>query len=121
VTGQRPDAAAIARGFIDAMNRREHEEAARSLAEDAEIMLPGARLEGRPAWLESRRRQQPPEHLAEAVEADTVTVTADGIEVTGRLVQRWVETGEVANEMRVRIAFVIDGGLIRRLELMPQT
>ena len=84
-------------------------------------MLPGARLEGRRAWLESRRRQQPPEHLAEAVEADTVTVTADGIEVTGRLVQRWVETGEVANEMRVRIAFVIDGGLIRRLELRPQT
>jgi len=28
VTGQRPDAAAIARGFIDAMNRRAHEEAA---------------------------------------------------------------------------------------------
>jgi hypothetical protein len=121
VTGQRPDAAAIARGFIDAMNRREHEEAARSLAEDAEIVLPGARLEGREAWLVSRRRQQPPEHLAEAVEADTVTVTADGIEVTGRLVQRWVATGELAGELRIRIAFVIDGSLIERLELTPRT
>ena len=121
MTGQRPDTAAIANGFIDAMNRREHEAAARSLAEHAEIVLPGARLEGRMAWLESRRRQQPPEHLAEAVEADTVTATADGIEVTGRLVQRWVETGEVANEMGVRIAFAIDGTLIQRLELRPQT
>ncbi len=121
MTGHRPDAAAIARAFIDAINRREHEEAARHLADDAEIVLPGARLEGRSAWLESRRRQQPPEHLAEAVETDTLSVTADGIEVTGRLVQRWVETGELANEVPVRIGFAIGGGLIQRLELRPQS
>jgi Domain of unknown function (DUF4440) len=117
----RSDAAAITGAFIDAMNRREHEEAARYLADDAEIVLPGARLEGRSAWLESRRRQDPPEHLAEAFETDTSSATADGVEVAGRLVQTWVETGELANEMPVRIGFVIDGGLIQRLELRPQS
>jgi hypothetical protein len=58
--------------------------------------------------------------MSEAVEADASSVTADGIEVTGRLVQRWVETGELANEMPIRIGFVIDGGLIQRLELRPK-
>jgi hypothetical protein len=53
------------------------------------------------------------------VEVDTVAATADGVEVAGCLVQRWLETGAVANEMPVAIAFAIDAGLIDRLELRP--
>ena len=62
----------------------------------------------------------PPDQLTEAVEVDGVSQTTDSTDVSGRLVQRWRETGEVANEMPVRIALVIDGGLIRRLELKPE-
>jgi hypothetical protein len=63
VTRHTPDAEAIAAAFVDAINRGDHDEAARHLAEDAEIVLPGGTLHGREAWLESRRRQQPPEQL----------------------------------------------------------
>jgi hypothetical protein len=115
-----PDDAEIAGAFIDAMNRCDHEEAAQLLSEDAEIALPGGVLHGRQAWLDSRRRQPPPDQLTEAVEVDGVSQTTDSTDVSGRLVQRWRETGEVANEMPVRIALVIDGGLIRRLELKPE-
>jgi Domain of unknown function (DUF4440) len=106
--------------FIDAMNRCDHEEAAQLLSEDAEIALPSGMLHGRQAWLDSRRRQPPPDQLTEAVEVDSVSQTTGSTEVSARLVQRWLETGEVANEMPVRIALVIEGDLVRRLELKPE-
>ena len=77
------------------------------------------RLKGRDAWLESRNRQQRPEHLVEEVAADQVTEAAQGVELTGRVIQRWVETGEVASELPLRIEFTITDGLIRRLEFLP--
>ena len=114
-----PDAMAVARAFTDAMNRRAHDEAAELLTPDVVLVFPGAQLEGREAWLESRRRQQPPEHLVESVDVDQVEATANGANLTGRLVQRWTESGEVASEMPVRIAFAVTGGAITRLELIP--
>jgi hypothetical protein len=39
--------------------------------------------------------------------------------MTGRLVQRWAETGEVANEQALRVRFWVAGGLISRLEFVP--
>jgi hypothetical protein len=83
------------------------------------LVFPGARLEGREAWLESRRRQQPPEHLVESVEVDRLDANETGAELTGRLVQRWAESGEVASEMPVRIAFTVAAGAITRLEFIP--
>ena len=109
---------AAARSFTDAMNRRAHDEAAELLAPDAVLVFPGARLDGREAWLESRRRQQPPEHLVENVEVDRMEATEGGAELTGRLVQRWAESGELASEMRIRIEFTVAAGEITRLELI---
>jgi hypothetical protein len=88
------------------------------LAPDVVLVFPGGQLEGREAWLESRR-QQSPDQLAEAVEADNVAESAGGVELTGRLVQRWAETGEVASEQPIRIVFTVENGLISRLELSP--
>ena len=101
------------------MNRQKHADAARLLAEDVELVFPGSRLKGREAWLDSRERQHPPEHLVEEVVADQVTETAQGAELTGRVIQRWVETGEMASELPLRIEFTITDGLIGRLEFRP--
>ena len=51
--------------------------------------------------------------------ADGVTETNGGAELSGRLVQRWTESGEVASEMPIRIAFTVADGAITRLELIP--
>lgn len=101
------------------MNDGRHDDAARFLADDVELVFPGARLQGRDVWLESRRRQALPEHLREEVAIDELRETADGAEVSGRMVQRWVASGEVAGETPVRIVFAVSEGSIRRLELAP--
>jgi len=119
VVRETPDGVAVAHAYTDAVNARAHDEAAKLLADDVLLIFPGARLEGREAWLESRRRQQPPEHLVETVEVDRIDENEDGAELTGRLVQRWAESGEVASEMPVRIAFTVAGGAITRLEFVP--
>jgi Domain of unknown function (DUF4440) len=113
------DAVAVAHAFTDAVNARAHDEAAQLLAHDVVLVFPGARLEGREAWLESRRSQQPPEHVVETVEVDRVDGNEDGADLTGRLVQRWAESGEVASELPVRIAFTVTGGSVTRLEFIP--
>jgi ketosteroid isomerase-like protein len=110
--------AAIALAYTDAVNRRAHAEAAELLAEDVELIFPGGRLIGRQAWLESRARQQPGE-LTEEVATDGVAETDNGAELTGRLVQRWAESGDVASELPVRIAITVADGAITRLELVP--
>jgi len=112
------DAAAIARAYTDAVNRRAYAEAAELLAEDVELIFPGGSLGSRAAWLESRSRQHPGE-LTEEVAAQGVTETDDGAELSGRLVQRWTESGEVASEMAIRIAFTVTDGAITRLEFIP--
>jgi SnoaL-like protein len=109
----------VARAFTDAVNAHAHDEAAQLLANDVVLVFPGARLEGREGWLESRRRQQPPEHLVENVEVDRIDGNEDGAELNGRLVQRWTESGEVASEMPIRIAFTVADGAITRLEFTP--
>ena len=112
------DSAAIARAYTDAVNRRAYAEAAGLLAEEVELIFPGGSLVGREAWLESRARQQPGE-LTEEVAAEDVSVSDDGVELTGRLVQRWTESGEVASEIPIRIAFTVADGAITRLEFIP--
>jgi hypothetical protein len=106
----------IARAFIDAVNDGMHDDASAFLAEDVEFVFHGARLQGREAWLESRRRHPPPEHLREEVEVDVLSETSDGVDVSGRMVQRWLESGEVAGEQPVRIVFTVTDGLIGRVE-----
>ena len=118
--GDRSARTAIAREFTEAMNDGRHEDAATFLAEDAELVFPGARLHGRAPWLESRRRQLPPEHLREEVAIDGLTETPEGAEVSGRMIQRWIESGTVAREMPLRIVFAVDDGLIQRLELVAE-
>jgi hypothetical protein len=110
-------ATAVARAFAEAVNDGRHEDAATLLADNVELVFPGARLQGRDAWLASRRRQAPREHLREEVAIDEVRETSVGAEVSGRMIQRWIETGAVAGERPVRIAFAVDNGSITRLEL----
>jgi ketosteroid isomerase-like protein len=112
------DPATIARAYTDAVNRRAYAEAAELLAADVELIFPGGSLSGRGAWVESRARQSPAE-LSEEVAVDSVAESSSGADVTGRLVQRWAESGDVAGEMPVRIAFTIAGGAITRLEFTP--
>ena len=109
---------ALARAFTDAVNDGRHDDAAALLADDAELIFPGARIQGRDIWLESRRRQLPPEHLREEIAIDGLRGTSARAEVSGRMIQRWTESGEVAGEMPVRIAFTVRDGLIGRLELI---
>jgi hypothetical protein len=45
--------------------------------------------------------------------------TEDGAVMTARLVQRWIESGEVANEQALRVGFVISDGRISRIEFAP--
>ena len=51
--------------------------------------------------------------------ADDITESNGGADSRGRLVQRWAESGEVASEMPVRIAFTVAGGAVTRLEFIP--
>jgi hypothetical protein len=113
-------AALMARAFTEAVNDGRHDDAAALLADDVEVVFRGARLQGRQVWLESRKRQSTAEHLREEVAIDELRSTSDGAELSGRMVQRWVESGEVANELHVRIAFSVAGGLIGRLEIAPE-
>jgi hypothetical protein len=114
---KRATAAVIARAFTDAVNDGRHDHAAALLADDVEVVFPGARLQGREVWLESRRRQSPPEQLREEVAIDELRRMSDGAELFGRMIERWVESGKVASEMDVRIVFIVDDGLISRLEV----
>lgn len=109
----------VARRFADALDRGDTDAAAILLAEDAELVFPGTTLRGREAWRQARAGQGQPEHMTESVE-DAVFSESDGIvEMSARLVQRWVETGEVANEQALRVRFSIDAALISRLEFVP--
>jgi hypothetical protein len=114
-----PGSTATAVAFTEAVNDGRHEDAAALLMEDVELAFPGATLRGRGAWLESRRRQQSPVHLREVVVIDRTSETPNGVEIAGRMIQRWAENGEVANETPVRIRFVVVDGMIERLELSP--
>jgi hypothetical protein len=105
----------VLRAFTDAMNRGDHESAALLLADDVELSFPGVELRGRDSWLESRRRQPADEHLAEEVEIETESENGSDVELQGRLVHRWLESGEPAGELPVRIAATVEGGLIVRL------
>ena len=109
----------VVRTFTDAVNRRDHDAAAKLLARSAEVVGPGGTLVGRDAWLDSRRQQPPPRDLTEEVAVDELAESDDGVELRGRLVQRWTESGEVADEMPVRISFTLEGGSISRLEMRP--
>jgi hypothetical protein len=110
-----------ARAFIDAMNDGRHDDAAAFLAEDVEVVFHGALLQGRAVWLQSRRRHRPSEHLREEVEVDELSETSGGVDVSGRMVQRWIESGELAGEQPVRIVFTIADGSIGRLEFAAGT
>ena len=66
-----------------------------------------------------RARQAPPEHMNESVEDAEFTETDAGIEMSARLVQRWLESGEVAGEQPLRVGFTIADGLIGRIEFVP--
>ena len=56
---------------------------------------------------------------AQAYDDASARLAVEGPERSGRIVQRWVETGEAAGELPVRISFAVEGGLITRLELVP--
>ena len=65
------------------------------LNDDVEVITPGGTQRGRDAWLESRTQQPPESDLSEEVVADELTPAADSVALRGRLVQRWVGSGEM--------------------------
>ncbi len=109
----------VARRFAQALERRDTDAAALLLAEDAELVFPGTTVRGREAWRQARAGQGQPEHLTESVEDTVFTESDETVEMTARLVQRWAESGEIANEQALRVRFRIAGGLIARLEFVP--
>ncbi len=118
---QRSPNIAVAKRFAAALDRRDDDAAALLLAEHAVLVYPGETVDGRDAWRRARAEQPQASDLDEAVE-DAVFTESDGtVEMTARLVQRWAETGETANEMRVRIRFRVTDGLVSRLEFLPDS
>ena len=109
----------VARRFADALDSGDSAAAAMLLAEDAELAFPGATLRGRATWLEARAGQAPTEHLTESVEDATFVESDRRVEMKARLVQRWVESGEIAHEQPVLVVFEVADGLICRLEFLP--
>jgi ketosteroid isomerase-like protein len=115
-----PPIADVARRFAAALGRGDADAAALLLADDAELVFPGATVRGREAWRQARAGPaQSEQHLAESVEDAVFIESGETVEMTGRLVQRWAETGEVANEQALRVRFWVAGGLISRLEFVP--
>ncbi len=110
---------AVARSFADALNRRDDAAAAALMAEDVEVAFAHGTIRGRAAWLEMRAKQEPPTHMGESVEDASFTGTDEGVEMRARLVQRWLESGEVAGEQPLRVGFTIADELIRRIEFAP--
>ncbi len=110
---------AVARAFAEALDRRDDTAAAELMAEDVELVFAHGSLRGRDAWLEMRSRQSAPEHLDEHVEDAEFVETDAGAEMRARLVQRWIEGGDVASEQALRVDFVVADELITRIEFAP--
>ncbi len=114
-----PSIVDVARGFAEALDRGDTDAAALLLADDAELVFPGTTLRGREAWRQARAGQGQPEHMTESVEDAVFTESGETVEMTARLVQRWAESGEIANEQALCVRFRLAGGLISRLEFVP--
>jgi ketosteroid isomerase-like protein len=109
----------VARRFAQALDREDTEAAAFLHSDDAELVFPGTTLRGREAWRQARVGQGQPEHLTESVEDAVFTESDETVGMTARLVQRWAETGEIANEPALLVRVRVDGGLISRLAFVP--
>ncbi|MBA2740726.1 MAG: nuclear transport factor 2 family protein [Actinobacteria bacterium] len=109
----------VARAYADALDRSDDEAAADLMTEDVELVFAHGSIRGRAAWLEMRAQRTPPEHLEENVEDAEYVETSEGTEMRARLVQRWIESGEVASEQPLRVGFVIVDGLISSIEFAP--
>jgi ketosteroid isomerase-like protein len=119
VGASQPPIVDVARRFAQALDRGDTDAAALLLADDAELVFPGATVRGRDAWRQARACRDQPEHLSEGVEEAVFTESGETVEMAARLVQRWAETGEIANEGPLRVRFRVTGGLISRLEFVP--
>jgi hypothetical protein len=109
---------ALARAFADALNGHDDSAAANLMAEDVELVFAHGSIQGRQAWLDMRARRPAPEHMEERVEDAEFTETETGAEMEARLVQRWIESGEVAGEQPLRVAFTTADGAINRIEFL---
>jgi ketosteroid isomerase-like protein len=108
---------AIARANAAALDRGDDAAAVALLAEDVEVVLPGRSIRGRATWIELRAQRESPQHLEERVEGADFVETESGATMRGTLVQRWVETGEIANRQDLCVEFTIVDALITRLEM----
>lgn len=117
---QRSPNVAVVERFAAALDRRDDEAAALMLAEDAVLVYPGETVRGRDAWRRGRAEQPQTGHLEETVEDAVFTESDETVEMTARLVQRWAQTGETANEIAVRMRFRVTDGRISWLEFLPE-
>lgn len=113
------DASAVARAFAAAIDRGDDAAAAELMHPDVEVVFPARRVIGREAWLTGRRSQPRDPHLEERFEDVVAQPVKGGVELAGRLVQRWTESGETAHEQPFRVLLLIEGGLVHRFELLP--
>lgn len=114
------DRIAVARAFAAALDLGDDEAAAALMAPGVRVVLQGGRtVEGREAWLAGRRAQPPAEHMEERFEDVAFVEVEGGVELRGRLVQRWRETGEPAHEQPLQVLLEVEDGLVRSLELRP--
>jgi SnoaL-like domain len=109
----------VARRFARALDEGDDEAAAELLADDAELVYPGETVRGRAAWKQGRAAQERPSGLSEHVEGATFIESGSAVEMTARLIQRWMESGDVANEHPILVRFEVVDAAIQRLEFLP--
>jgi hypothetical protein len=110
---------ALARVYADALDRGDDAAAAALMSDEIEIVFGARSIRGRESWLAGRSQRESPAHLDERLENPEFVETPSGVTIRGTLVQRWAETGEIANEQALRAELTIENGLITRLEMFP--
>lgn len=109
----------LARGYVEALNRGDREQAASLLASDAEIVLPGGTIRGRAAFLEHGAGAAGAS-MREAFEEDEAE-DGEVVVLKGRYVMRWAESGEVAQTVPAAASFEVADGAITRVAFAPLT
>lgn len=110
--------AALARAYAGAVDRGADDAAAALLAEDVELVFPHGSLRGRDAWLELRARRGLPS-ISTSTSRPPTSPTPQPVRRCEEGSQRWIETGEIANEQELRVECAIADGLITRIEMFP--
>ena len=100
----------VAEEFLLAMSDGDGDTVERLVAPDVVLVLGPHEVEGA---AELRRMAEEVAPLEMRIEPEAVEEAAGGAVVHGRRVQRWRETGEIADEVNVACTYGEDGRIVR--------